>query len=57
MKLHYSPSAKAGTNWQSASALSEAPCGQRARGNHSGGVLLGTSLKSAVTCTKCKLTF
>lgn len=54
MKLHYSPSAKPGTTWHSASGIFEAECGQRATGRHSGGILLGTSLKEAVTCAKCR---
>lgn len=55
MKLHYSPSAKPGTNMMTSSGVMEAACGQRATGLHSG-VLSATSLKSAVTCTKCKST-
>ncbi|QKY80327.1 hypothetical protein SEA_MERCEDES_27 [Microbacterium phage Mercedes] len=57
MKLHYSPSAKPGINWQTSSGDQEAACGIPARGRHSGAIVLTTSLKSAVTCTKCKNLF
>lgn len=50
MKFHYSPSAIAADNALAASRTWAADCGARDR-KYKG--LIVTSLKSAVTCTKC----
>lgn len=52
MKFHYSPTAKATTDYIACDRTDLAPCGTKRRPNASG--LCLTSIPEAVTCDKCK---
>ncbi|AWY04916.1 hypothetical protein PBI_FLOOF_60 [Microbacterium phage Floof] len=52
MKFHFSPAAKATTNYIECDRTDQAPCGTKRRPNASG--LCLTSIREAVTCAKCR---
>lgn len=53
MKFHYNPEAKAETEYHLVTRTTDALCGAKTR-YYGQATLIETSIKSAVTCTKCK---